>query len=74
MDSVTEGQILANLRQVRAGKTNILISHRISSIKEADEIIVLDKGVIAERGTHEQLLTKGGLYFDIYTEQHEDGH
>ncbi len=74
VDSVTEGQILANLRQVRAGKTNILISHRISSIKEADEIIVLDKGVIAERGTHEQLLTKGGLYFDIYKEQHEDGH
>ncbi|UQZ32984.1 ABC transporter ATP-binding protein [Paenibacillus sp. PK3_47] len=72
VDAVTEGQILANLRQTRKGKTNILISHRVSGIMEADEIIVLDKGVIAERGTHEQLLQKGGLYFDIYTEQHEE--
>lgn len=74
VDAVTEGQILMNLRQVRKGKTNILISHRVSSMMEADEIIVLDKGAIAERGTHEQLLKKGGLYFDIYTEQHEDEH
>lgn len=74
VDSVTEGQILANLRQVRKGQTNILISHRISGIMEADEIVVFDKGVIAERGTHAQLLKKGGLYFDIYTEQHEDEH
>lgn len=72
VDAVTEGQILANLRQTRKGKTNILISHRVSAIMEADEIIVLDKGVIAERGMHEQLLKKGGLYYDIYTEQHEE--
>ncbi|MNC20023.1 putative multidrug resistance ABC transporter ATP-binding/permease protein YheI [compost metagenome] len=73
VDAVTEGLILERLRQTRQGKTNILISHRVSAIMEADEIIVLDKGVIVERGTHGQLLKEGGLYYDIYTEQHEDG-
>ncbi|MBW4080202.1 ABC transporter ATP-binding protein [Paenibacillus sp. S150] len=72
VDAVTEGLILERLRHTRKGKTNILISHRVSAIMEADEIIVLDKGLIAERGTHTQLLKKGGLYYDIYTEQHED--
>ncbi|MNO21991.1 putative multidrug resistance ABC transporter ATP-binding/permease protein YheI [compost metagenome] len=72
VDAVTEGLILERLRQTRQGKTNILISHRVSAIMEADEIIVLDKGVIVERGTHGQLLKEGGLYYDIYTEQHED--
>ncbi|MFD2880105.1 ATP-binding cassette domain-containing protein [Paenibacillus rhizoplanae] len=69
VDAVTEGQILNSLRQTRKGKSNILISHRVSGIMEADEIIVLDKGRIAERGTHEQLLKKGGMYYDIYTGQ-----
>lgn len=73
VDAVTEGQILNSLRQTRKGKSNILISHRVSGIMEADEIIVLDKGRIAERGTHEQLLKKGGMYYDIYTEQLEEG-
>lgn len=73
VDAVTEGQILNSLRQTRKGKSNILISHRVSGIMEADEIIVLDKGCIAERGTHEQLLKKGGMYYDIYTEQLEEG-
>lgn len=73
VDAVTEGHILNSLRQTRKGKTNILISHRISAILEADEIIVLDRGLIRERGTHEQLLKKGGMYYDIYTTQQEDG-
>ncbi|WP_020428103.1 ATP-binding cassette domain-containing protein, partial [Paenibacillus riograndensis] len=73
VDAVTEGLILERLRQTRQGKTNILISHRVSAVMEADEIIVLDKGMIVERGTHAQLLKEGGLYYDIYTEQHEDG-
>lgn len=73
VDAVTEGQILNSLRKTRKGKSNILISHRVSGIMEADEIIVLDKGRIAERGTHEQLLKKGGMYYDIYTEQLEEG-
>ncbi|MEK3683294.1 ABC transporter ATP-binding protein [Paenibacillus sp. FSL R10-2736] len=73
VDAVTEGQILNSLRQTRKGKSNILISHRVSGIMEADEIIVLDKGRIAERGTHEQLMKKGGMYYDIYTEQLEEG-
>lgn len=73
VDAVTEGQILNSLRQSRKGKSNILISHRVSGIMEADEIIVLDKGRIAERGTHEQLLKKGGMYYDIYTEQLDEG-
>ncbi|MFD1772861.1 ABC transporter ATP-binding protein [Paenibacillus rhizophilus] len=73
VDTVTEGRILESLRRARKGKTNIIISHRISALMEADEIIVLDKGFIRERGTHEKLLKKGGMYYDLYTAQQEDG-
>ncbi|WNS43718.1 ABC transporter ATP-binding protein [Paenibacillus sp. MMS20-IR301] len=74
VDAVTEGQILNSLRETRKGKSNILISHRVSGIMEADEIVVLDKGQIAERGTHAELLAKGGMYYGIYTEQLEERH
>lgn len=72
VDTVTEGLILDNLRKIRVGKTNIIIAHRISAIKNADEIIVLDDGRICERGTHKELIKKKGVYYDIYIEQYKD--
>lgn len=72
VDAITERQILHHLKKIRSDKTAILIAHKISTVMHADEIIVLDKGEIAERGTHEQLLAKGGLYYDIFREQIKD--
>jgi ATP-binding cassette, subfamily B, multidrug efflux pump len=69
VDTHTEEDILSGLRRARVGKTTILISHRISTVKDADQIVVLDGGVIAERGTHEELLSKGGLYASLYEKQ-----
>jgi ATP-binding cassette subfamily B protein len=73
VDTITETQILKNLKKVRGNKTSIIIAHRISQVLEADEIIVLDKGKIFERGTHLELLEKGGLYYDIYRSQLQGG-
>lgn len=62
VDVETEKDILANLRDVRQGRTCIIISHRISTIKDADKIIVLQKGLIAEEGNHEELISQKGIY------------
>jgi ATP-binding cassette subfamily B protein len=51
------------------GRTSIIISHRISTVKDADEIVVIDEGKIKERGTHEMLLSLGGWYHDLYRKQ-----
>lgn len=74
VDSVTEEEILKNLKALRKDKTSIIISHKISTVINADEIIVLEKGEIVERGTHQQLLKEGGIYFDIFQEQFKDNH
>ncbi|MDQ7095343.1 ABC transporter ATP-binding protein [Desulfosporosinus sp. PR] len=66
VDTVTEAEILLNLRQVRKNKTTLIIASRISAVMAADEIIVLHQGRISERGTHAELLEKGGLYREIY--------
>jgi ATP-binding cassette subfamily B protein len=50
-------------------RTSIIISHRISTVKDADMIIVLDNGAVAERGTHDELVKKGGIYADLYEKQ-----
>lgn len=69
VDTKTEEEILSNLGKIMHGKTSILIAHRISTIKNADKIIVLDEGKIVEEGTHEQLLKNNGVYAEMYDNQ-----
>ncbi|HYK02545.1 MAG TPA: ABC transporter ATP-binding protein [Thermoanaerobaculia bacterium] len=69
VDTQTEERILHALRQVRQGRTVLIVSHRVSSVKDADHIVVLDEGRIVERGTHEMLIDKGGYYADLYRRQ-----
>lgn len=69
VDTYTEEAILGKLRQFMAGRTSIIISHRISTVKEADLIIVLDKGEIVERGSHDELVAQGGIYADLHAKQ-----
>jgi len=69
VDTYTEERILHELKQVMRNRTSILISHRVSTVKEADEIIVLDKGEIVERGTHAELLARGGYYAELHRRQ-----
>jgi ATP-binding cassette, subfamily B, multidrug efflux pump len=69
VDAQTEAEILQRLRSILKEKTCLIISHRISAVKEADEILVLDQGKIIERGTHEQLVNRGGVYADLYQQQ-----
>ncbi|MNR50935.1 Alpha-hemolysin translocation ATP-binding protein HlyB [compost metagenome] len=69
VDTRTEEEILNNLSRVMKGKTSILIAHRISTIKNADKIIVLDHGRIVEQGDHTQLLELDGAYAEMYRNQ-----
>src|SRR5215469_11365429 len=69
VDTETEENILHGLRKVIRGRTTILVAHRISTVKDADQIIVLRGGRITERGTHEELLALGSYYADLYQKQ-----
>ncbi len=66
VDTGTEAEILANLRRVFAGRTNVVISHRLSMVQEADQILVLEGGRVVEQGTHEELIRNGRVYPKIY--------
>ena len=69
VDTDTEDKILEALKKNRAGKTTILIAHRISTTQNADHIMVLERGAVAEYGTHAELLAKGGIYAKLYEKQ-----
>jgi len=69
VDTETEERILTNLKQVSKNKTTFIISHRVSSAKNADKIIILDAGEIIQQGTHNQLITTKGYYKDLYEQQ-----
>ncbi len=69
VDTETEEKILSNLKQIMKHSTSIIISHRISSIKHANRILVMDEGQIAEQGTHRELLHLKGQYFETYQKQ-----
>jgi len=69
VDTETERVIQENLDRITKGKTAIIIAHRLSTIRNADEIVVLDHGKIAERGSHDQLLQTGGIYKELWTIQ-----
>jgi ATP-binding cassette subfamily B protein len=69
VDTATEEAILRELRSVMKGRTTVIISHRISAVRDADHILVLDQGAVAEEGTHEGLLQRNGLYARLHEEQ-----
>jgi ATP-binding cassette subfamily B protein len=69
IDTYTEERILQELREVMTDRTTILVSHRISTVKDAHQIIVLHEGTIIERGTHETLMAREGAYFSLYQKQ-----
>ncbi|HET8548212.1 MAG TPA: ABC transporter ATP-binding protein [Bryobacteraceae bacterium] len=69
VDTITEDRILTALAQIMRGRTTILISHRVSTVRNADRIFVLEQGTIVEEGTHSELIARGGYYADLYQKQ-----
>ena len=71
LDAEAEYEIHRTLRQRRTGRTNVLISHRLNTVREADLLVVLDEGTVVESGTHEELVARGGTYADLFSLQAE---
>jgi ATP-binding cassette subfamily B protein len=69
LDSENEALVQAALQSALKGRTSIVIAHRLSTVRDADQILVLDKGQIVERGKHDELVARGGLYADLYNRQ-----
>jgi len=69
VDTQTEDKILNHLREIMKGRTTIFISHRVSTVRNADRIAVLHSGRIVELGTHDELLAQNGYYTDLYNKQ-----
>ena len=69
VDTHTEEAVLHGLRGASAGRTTLIVSHRVSTVRDADEIVVLEDGAVAERGAHERLLEHGGLYAALHRRQ-----
>ena len=69
VDTFTEEEILSRLRGVMRERTSIIVSHRISTVRDADVIFLLDQGRIAERGTHDELIRQNGLYAELHKKQ-----
>jgi ATP-binding cassette, subfamily B, heavy metal transporter len=72
LDSRTEAEILDTLKAIERGRTTIVIAHRLSTVVHADQIVVLDGGRVAERGTHAELLKLGGLYAEMWARQAQE--
>lgn len=72
LDAQSEAAVTDALREASAERTTLVIAHRLSTVRSADKIVVLDHGRVAEEGTHEALLAKGGLYADLYAMQFKD--
>ena len=70
LDSESEAMIQAGLQHLMQGRTTFVIAHRLSTIRRADQILVVEQGLIVERGTHAELYTLQGRYHDLYTRQH----
>ena len=69
LDNMTEMQVQAALSELAKGRTTIVVAHRLSTVKNADEILVIENGKITERGNHESLVESGGLYAELYRYQ-----
>lgn len=72
VDTMTEARIQDAMESVTAGRTSLMIAHRLSTVRNADVILVVRNGRIVEQGTHDELLGKRGYYFELYTRQYED--
>ena len=72
VDTMTEAKIQAAMESVTAGRTSLMIAHRLSTVRNADVILVVRDGKIVEQGTHPELLRKKGYYYELYTRQYED--
>jgi ATP-binding cassette subfamily B protein len=72
LDTKTESEILKHLQSIKINKTSLIVSHRVSSVKDADQILVLDQGKIIEKGTHEELMSLNGSYCEIYNKQMQE--
>jgi ATP-binding cassette subfamily B protein/subfamily B ATP-binding cassette protein MsbA len=70
LDAATEAGLLEALQTLMRGRTTLVIAHRLSTIRNADSIVVLDRGSIAEVGSHQQLIERDGIYADLHTKQH----
>ena len=72
VDTITEQKIQSAIDTIIHGRTSIVIAHRLSTVRNADLILVVDDGKIIEQGTHEQLMSRRGSYYRLYTRQYED--
>jgi ATP-binding cassette subfamily B protein len=71
LDTQNQNQIMHNLREYFKGKTMVVVAHRLSTIRHADQIVVIEKGSIVEKGTHEELIALQGRYHELLTSQLE---